>query len=246
VVDDVVVQPGARVQANAMPQANNTVQVSFPAPANAAGVQVFTPDANAQPLSAQKDKTAVTVRWAAHDDNGDDLIYSVWYRGVGERNWLLLKDKVSEKFLSFDSELLPDGNYEVKVTASDAPDHTDADALTGERVSEAFVVDTTPPVPVVLTAAMVPGANPKIHATFSAKDATSPIAHAEYSVDAGPWQYLEPVGGVSDSLEERYDFVATVPAANATEQVTDTREHVLAVRVYDRYENVAAVKTVVR
>jgi hypothetical protein len=61
------------------------------------------------PLMAQKDKTAVTVRWAAHDDNGDDLIYSVWYRGVGERNWLLLKDKISDKFLSFDSELLPDG-----------------------------------------------------------------------------------------------------------------------------------------
>jgi outer membrane protein assembly factor BamB len=249
VVDDVAVQPGARVQANAMPQANGTVQVSFPAPANAAGVQAFTPDANAQPLMAQKDKTAVTVRWAAHDDNGDDLIYSVWYRGVGEKNWLLLKDKVSEKFLSFDSELLPDGNYEVKVVASDAPDHTDADALTGERVSEAFVVDTTPPVPGVLTAALVPGAAgapEKLHATFSAKDATSPIAHAEYSVDAGPWQYLEPVGGVSDSLEERYDFMAAVPAANATEQVTDAREHVLAVRVYDRYENVAAVKTVVR
>jgi hypothetical protein len=246
VVEDVAVQPGARVQANAIQQANGTVQVSFPAPANAAGVQVFTPDANAQPLMAQKDKTAVTVRWAAHDDNGDDLIYSVWYRGVGERNWLLLKDKISEKFLSFDSELLPDGNYEVKVVASDAPDHTDADALTGERVSEAFVVDTTPPVPGVLTAALVPGTAGKIRATFEARDATSPIAHAEYSVDAGPWQYLEPMGGVSDSLEERYDFIAAVPTANATEQVTDAREHVLAVRVYDRYENVAAVKTVVR
>jgi hypothetical protein len=246
VVDDVVVQPGARVQASAIQQANSTVQVSFPAPANAAGVQMFTPDANAQPLMAQKDKTAVTVRWAAHDANGDDLIYSVWYRGMGERNWLLLKDKVSDKFLSFDSELLPDGNYEAKVVASDAPDHTEADALTGERVSDDFVVDTTPPVPGVLTAALVAGTNSKLHATFEAKDATSPIAHAEYSVDAGPWQYLEPVGGVSDSLEERYDFIAAMPAANATEQVTDAREHVLAVRVYDRYENVAAVKTVVR
>jgi hypothetical protein len=86
----------------------------------------------------------------------------------------------------------------------------------------------------------------KIHATFSAKDALSPIAHAEYSVDAGPWQYLEPVGRVSDSLEERYDFTAAVPPAGATEQVTDAREHVIAVRVYDRYENVVAAKAVVR
>jgi outer membrane protein assembly factor BamB len=248
VVDEVVVQPGARVQANGGVPANNTVQVSFPAPANAAGVPVFTPDANAQPLTAQKDKTAVTVRWAAHDDNGDDLIYSVWYRGVGERNWMLLKDKIGDKFLSFDSALLPDGEYELKVVASDAPDHTEADALTGERASAVFVVDTTPPVLGTLTATLVAGAAAilKIHATFSARDATSPIAHAEYSVDARPWQYVEPVGGVSDSLEERYDFTAVVPAADATTQVTDVHEHVLAVRVYDRYENVAAVKTVVR
>ncbi len=119
---------------------------------------VFVPDANAQPLMAQKDKTAVTVRWAAHDDNGDDLMFAVWYRGVGEKNWRLLKDKISDKFLSFDAALLPDGRYEVKVVASDAPVHTDAEALTGERVSGEFVVDTTPPVPGVLTATLMRGA----------------------------------------------------------------------------------------
>ena len=243
-------QPGARVASGATPQQNTTVQVAFPT--TATGVQGFVPDANAAPLIAQKDKTAVTVRWAAHDDNGDDLIFSVWYRGVGERNWRLLKEKVGDKFLSFDSALLPDGRYEARVVASDAPDHTDAEALTGERVSGEFVVDTTPPVPGVLTALVVAGTgagaagNPKIHATFSAKDATSPISHAEYSVDAGPWQYLEPIGRVSDSLEERYDFTTVTPAVSASTPVTDPREHVLAVRVYDRYENVVSAKTVAR
>jgi len=83
-----------------------------------------------------------------------------------------------------------------------------------------------------------------IHATLEAHDATSPIAHAEYSVDAGPWQYLEPVGKVSDSQTERYDFTVEIPPA--TSPVNDVKEHVLAVRVYDRYENMAAVKAVVR
>jgi hypothetical protein len=243
VVDDVVVQTDARVAATTVQTQNATVQVSFPAPAS--NVPTFTPDVNAQPLMAQKDKGAVTVRWAAHDDNGDDLVYAVWYRGLGEKNWRLLKDKVTEKYLSFDASLLPDGNYEVRVVASDSPDHPDAETLTGERVSEGFVVDTTPPVPGVLAAAMVSG---KIHATFSAKDATSPIAHAEYSVDAGPWQFVEPVGRVSDSLEERYDFTAAVPAVtgDAAAGVVNPAEHVIAVRVYDRYENVVAVKAVVR
>jgi hypothetical protein len=248
VVDEVVVQPGARVAATPAAPTTTTVPVGFPPAAGVPPAVSFSPDANAAPLMAQKDKTAVTVRWMAHDDNGDDLMFAVWYRGVGEANWRLLKDKISEKVYSFDSALLPDGSYAVKVVASDAPVHTDAEALTGERVSEVFVVDTTPPVPGVLTATMVAGTpaatRPMIHATLEARDATSPIAHAEYSLDAGPWQYLEPVGKVSDSLTERYDFTVTVPAATAP--VQDAKEHVLAVRVYDRYENVVAVKAVVR
>jgi sugar lactone lactonase YvrE len=244
VVDEVVVQPGARMASTPAPPNAGTVQVGFPPAAGAPPVVSFTPDANATPLTAQKDKTAVTVRWMAHDDNGDDLMFAVWYRGAGEANWRLLKDKISEKVYSFDSALLPDGSYTLKVVASDAPVHTDAEALSGERASEVFVVDTTPPVPGVLTAAMTVGAPAKIHATLEARDATSPIAHAEYSLDAAPWQYLEPVGKVSDSLTERYDFTVVVPVA--TTPVQDAKEHVLAVRVYDRYENVVAVKAVVR
>jgi hypothetical protein len=241
VVDDIVVQPGARMAATAPTAPNATVQIAFPTTAPAV---TFTTDASSSPLMAQKDKTAITVRWMAHDDNGDDLLFAAWYRGTGEANWRLLKDKITDRFYSFDSALLPDGSYELKVTASDAPMHTDADTLTGERVSESFVVDTTPPVPGTLAAAILPGSPTKIHATFEARDATSPIAHAEYSVDAGPWQYLEPVGKVSDSLTERYDFIAALPSVTAP--VTDTREHVLAVRVYDRYENMVAVKTMVK
>jgi hypothetical protein len=257
VVDEVVVQPGARVTGNAATlNTAATMQVSFLSAAGASPAVSFTPDAASQPVTAQKDKTAVTVRWMAHDDNGDDLMFAVWYRGVGEANWRLLKDKISEKVYSFDSALLPDGNYALKVVASDAPVHTDAEALTGERVSEVFVVDTTPPMPGVLTATMTRGVTKSgagkanelswgsLHATLEVRDATSPIAHAEYSLDAGPWQYLEPVGKVSDSLTERYDFTVMVPAA--TGLVQDPKEHVLAVRVYDRYENVVAVKAVVR
>lgn len=239
VVDEVVAQPGARV-ATAPSAPNTAVQINFPAPSGAPpiGVQI---DTSAAPLAAQRDKTAVTVRWSAHDDNGDDLIFSVLYKGEGEANWRLLKDKITDRFYSFDSALLPDGVYSVKVVASDSPSHSDAEALTGDRASSAFMIDTTPPVPGVLTATMDNG---KIHARFEARDATSPIGHAEYSVDAGPWQYLEPAARISDSLSESYDFVAAIPPA--TTAVADAKEHVIAVRVYDRYENAVTAKAVVR
>lgn len=239
VVDEVVAQPGARMAA--IPQAQNTtVQVSFPAATPNPALN-FTTDANTTPLIAQKDKTAITVRWSAHDDNGDDLMFAVYYKGVDEANWRLLKDEISEKFYSFDSALLPDGIYAIKVVASDAPVHTDADALTGEKISGVFVVDTTAPVPGALIATLEGN---KIHAKFDAKDATSPIAHAEYSIDAGPWQYLEPSGNISDSLVEHYDFLAAIPSV--TTPVTDAKEHVIAVRVYDRYENAVTAKAVIR
>jgi hypothetical protein len=253
VVDEIVVQAGARVATGGGAPPSTTVQVAFPQAAGASPVVVFPQDASTTPLTAQKDRTAVTARWLAHDDNGDDLMFAVWYRGIGEKNWRLLKEKISDRFLSFDASLLPDGQYELKVAASDAPVHTDAEALSGERVGTVFVVDSTPPVPGTLTAMMAPtptgaasSGQPaaKIHATLEVHDATSPIAHAEYSVDAGPWQYLEPVGRVSDSLTERYDFMAEIP--QTTTPVTDAKEHVIAVRVYDRYENMAAVKAVVR
>jgi hypothetical protein len=66
----------------------------------------------------------VTVRWAAHDDDGDDLIYSLYLRGDGETVWRLLKDKITDKAYSFDATLIPDGGYRIKVVASDAPSHT--------------------------------------------------------------------------------------------------------------------------
>jgi sugar lactone lactonase YvrE len=232
VLDEVYVQPGARANLPTPPAANQTIQVQYPPPTPATPA-----DTLSTPLTAQKDRTAITVRWAAHDDNGDDLMFAVYARGDGESTWRILKDKLAERFLSFDSALLPDGNYRLKITASDAPSHTDADTLTAERVSDPFLIDTTPPVPGPLQATLSAG---HIHATFEAADALTPIAHAEYSVDAGDWQYLEPVGKISDGLKERYDFTAPLPHPEAT-----PAEHTLAIRVYDRYENPVTVKTIV-
>ena len=248
VVDEVVVVPGARVNTAGMQLPQQATTINFPASQNP-NVISFTQEPGREPLAALKDKTAVTVRWLAHDDNGDDLTFSVYYRGDGEQNWQLLKNKLAERFLTFDGGLLPDGPYRLKVVASDAPSHNPGEALTGERVSDRFMIDTTPPVVTDLVAKLV---NEKVHVTFTATDATTPIAHAEYSVDAGPWQYMEPVGKISDSLTERFDFDAPLnppppgSVGSGSAAPVNPSEHVITIRVYDRYENAAAVKAVVR
>ncbi len=232
-VEDVVVQPGARVPNASASGTNNTVAIAFRgAPSAAPALSIAEP--SAPPLIAQKDRNAVTVRWQAHDPNNDELTYTLEYRGAGEQTWRRLRDHITGTAYSFDASLLPDGQYELRVTASDAPVHALGEALTGERVSEIFTVDTTAPVPGTLTATV---SNGKLHATFYATDATSPIAHAEFSLDGGSWQYLEPVGNLSDSRAEHYDF--TLP-------VSGSGEHTIAIRVFDRVENAVSVKAVAR
>jgi len=196
-----------------------------------------------EPLQAIKERTAVTVRWSARDDNGDDLIFSLYYRGEGEHNWQLLKDRVRDRYYSFDSSLLPDGHYRIKVVASDAPSHNPGEALTGERVSDDFLIDTTPPVVTNLEAQLEDG---KIHASLTATDGISPVTHAEYSVDAGRWQYLSPVGRIGDSLTEHFDLSVPLPEPRpGAEAPIDPHEHVIAIRVFDRQENAVTVKAVV-
>jgi hypothetical protein len=243
VVDDLVVVPGARYSLQNNATQPPTVNIAFPSAGQNAGMSF---DAGAAvTLQAAKDRTAITVRWAAHDDNGDELIYALYLRGDGETVWRLLKADITDKAYTFDAALIPDGGYQIKVVASDAPSHTPGDALTCDRVSERFEVDTTPPVISALRAFL--GDAPckhspcakQIHVTFDAEDAASPIAHAEYSLDAGPWQYIEPVGSLSDARREHYDVLIPAPAE------TKPTEHLIAVRVYDRYENVGVAKTVI-
>jgi sugar lactone lactonase YvrE len=245
VVDELVVVPGARVNTQNQPGGQQQiVNIAFPSSAQNAAV-AFDAGANA-PLQAAKDRTAIAVRWAAHDDNGDDLIYALYLRGDGETVWRLLKDKLTDKAYSFDATLIPDGGYQIKVVASDAPSHTPGDALTGAKESERFEVDTTPPVIAGLKAVAEAGACehgpcPRaFRVTFDAEDATSPIAHAEYSLDAGPWQFIEPVGGLSDSRREHYEIHISLDAPGGK-----ISEHLIAVRAYDRHDNIAVAKTVI-
>jgi hypothetical protein len=222
--DDLSVQIGVRYQA--LPKVSGS-------DSSASGQVHF----EVQPPTTH-DRDSIGVKWSVHDDNDDQMVYSVYYRGEGESRWLLLKDNVTDKFYSFDASLLPDGGYTVKVVASDAPSHSPGEGLSAERESVRFEVDTTPPQIKVLKAAV---AGARIHVSFSASDSFSSIKKAEYSVDAGDWQFVEPVGQLSDSKNENYDFEAPMPAGT-TAQV----DHVVVVRVYDRYDNMTSAKTLIR
>ena len=244
--DDVTVQVGVRYQP--LPKPAGVPDTS----GTSSGIPRFD-----TPPPTTRDRDSIGVKWTVRDDNDDQMVYAVYYRGDGDTRWLLLKDQVTDKFYSFDASLLPDGGYTVEVVASDAPSHSPGQALTSWRDSARFEVDTTPPRIDELKASLE-GA--QIHVTFRATDGFSNIKRAEYSVDAGDWQYVEPVGQLADSKTASYDFQVAVPAGsnqsasgNPARQPRDTAttktgsaEHVVVVRVYDRFDNMSSSKTVIR
>lgn len=182
---------------------------------------------------AQKGYQAVL--WSAEDPNDDDLTYSVYYRGENEKDWKLLKDKLEQKFYSWDTNSMPDGAYYVRIVASDERTNPPNEALKAERVSDRFVIDNTPPTISEIASQPAPGpaGDPSVTVRFRAADSASSIVRAQYSLDAGDWTIAPPEGALSDSPAEQYSITlrGVMPG-----------EHTVSVRVYDQFENEAAAK----
>lgn len=175
-----------------------------------------------------------TFVWEASDPNGDQLVYDVQYRALGDPRWRPLRSGLTEAVLAWDTTSMPDGRYLVRVTSSDAPDNPPAMALAGHKDSTSFEVDNAPPA---LSATLASGGTrtptpARIRAT--ARDVGSRIRRMEYSVDAGRWQEVYPVDGINDSSEETYEF--------AVAPVEGPGPHVVVLRVTDRLGNVVTTR----
>jgi hypothetical protein len=173
-------------------------------------------------------KGALGVRWSESDENGDTLIHKIEIRGEKEHNWILLRDKVYEKYYSFDSTAFPDGDYRIRITASDSPSNTPENTLETTEESDPFTIDNTPPK---ISGLQRSGAGVKWHAA----DELSTIRKAEYSLDGGDWTVVDPVTKLSDSQVLDYELNLKSLAAG---------EHTIAVRSTDDNDNASVEKLV--
>lgn len=196
--------------------------LSLPAVGQNRGLSNPSLEASSGSATLQYNKGYVTVRWSASDPNGDPLVYKVELRGKNDSIWRTLKDKLQDRYYAFDTAAFPDGNYIVRITASDAPGNTPADTLTRSLESDPFTIDNTPPE--ILDAKITQtGSNRQI--TFTARDALTWIDKAEYSIDGGEWILLDPVNKVADSRMLNY-------------QLSARAGQLVSIRVFDEDDNV--------
>ena len=74
-------------------------------------------------------KSDFNPAWSTHDDNDDELVYRVYFRGENEKEWKLLKDNIRDKYYSWDTTSMPDGAYYLKIGCVGCTVNPPADAL---------------------------------------------------------------------------------------------------------------------
>jgi hypothetical protein len=179
---------------------------------------------------AQKTRSPVLkIKWKTENPDDDELVYRLYFREEGEQNYKALAgpEPLTRSDYEWNTESVPDGNYVIKVVASDERSNPREDALEHALVSAPFLVDNRKP-----EIAAVKVTYPT--ATGRAQDSFSTVTELAYSVDGGDWQALAPKDGIFDDPAE--DFVIRLPAGLAA------GGHSLAIRAVDSAENVGATQ----
>ncbi|MCI0620978.1 MAG: hypothetical protein L0387_04785 [Acidobacteria bacterium] len=200
--------------------------------AEASGASDAIPQAAAASIPPRRafQKGAQSFSWDAEDDNGDELTYSIYFRGETESEWRLLKKDVDDKFYTLEADTLPDGKYLVKVVASDSPSNPQPVSLSADFVSTLFHLDNTPPQIQVANQAMQ---SRSAVVRFKASDSVSALRKAEVSLDGKDWEMVFSADGIVDSKTEEFE----IKTGNL-----EAGEHAVALRVYDATGNVAIGK----
>ena len=128
-------------------------------------------------------------------------------------------DPTRETSQSFDTTTVPDGNYLLKVTASDRPSNAQS-ALTGEKVSGEFRIANRPPTLVLFRRALTVLADRSVRVEGIALHGGSvAVRGVQYRVDGtGEWLTASAQDGIFDSNSEPF-VVVTEPLASGSHRI---------------------------
>jgi hypothetical protein len=166
----------------------------------------------------------VHLAWKVDNPDSDELRYRVAFRREGQARWLDAtrpEDVLTKPELDWETAALPEGNYRVRVEATDEMANPPADVTHHTLESAPVLVDNTPPVFRSLT---VTGRRLKAEVV----DGVGPIARVEVAIDGRlEWRPLAPIDGLYDTAAEAID-------ADLSPLLPPTPgPHLIAVRAFD-------------
>jgi hypothetical protein len=153
-----------------------------------------------------------TVTWSASDSNQDSMLFDVFYRASGDKDWKLLGKEIKENIFAWDTQTIPDGTYLIRVVVSDRLSNPGNLALTNAKESAPFDVDNSAPR---LEVTNVNKSGNSVVLQVKAEDQFSPIKQLQYSVTPGNWVSVFPVDSIDDSPTESYTIQINDIPANA-------------------------------
>ncbi len=140
--------------------------------------------------------------WQAADPDGDRLTYDLEYRSPGEDAWRPILMGTQERVAAWNTAELPDGAYQVRLTASDEDDNPAGQAAATSRTLGPVVVDNTPPTIGRLTVERTAGG---VRVRFRAEDKGGVLAGADLVLPDGTRERLDPTDRICDSAREDFD-----------------------------------------
>lgn len=174
------------------------------------------------------------IEWQASDPNGDSMSFKLYYKGIREKNWKFLREETEKLSYIWQTTRVPDGEYLVKLVASDEPDNPPQVASNTEKISQPFLIDNTRPVLTNLSVSTV--GHKKAAVEGSAIDELSNISKLQYSVDAGDWISIFPEDRIFDAREESFNF---------TIDGLTPGEHTVVINATDEEGNIGSGKTLI-
>lgn len=145
----------------------------------------------------------MTIAWKAVDHNGDTLEFGLSIKAVEAPDWITLAEELEKPVYTFNTRGFEDGYYQVRVTADDNLDNDAGNARGGERLSELFLIDNSPPAIDLLDSIENLGRDGQpIH--FQASDDLSVLRAVYYTLDGQKARSLRPQDGLFDAREENF------------------------------------------
>ncbi len=169
--------------------------------------------------------TQTQISWQADDPDGDKLAYTIYFRPEGAKEWQLIRSRIPENTMLLDPDVFADGRYYFRIVASDTPANPPEFARQSELVSTPVLIDNTPPLVTIGTPKRT---DSTLDIDVEGTDQTSPLRLCEYSLDAGGWQPIESVDGVTDAPHGRFHLHLDKLRPG---------EHLLVFRIYDTANN---------